>query len=221
MFAAWFPVDLQLRTTHPLVAELNRFNEVTHETTYTDPDEYGGPAFSPHPGPIGASPAATPFNGTMSPAAAAAAGFYAGNNGYMSPLPAMMPPASGYMSPAGSDYMSPSGFTHPQGHHHHHHYQPPQRDYPVETRSPCPTVGAGRRATPYQPEYLQLQQRQQQPRQQYPRGSGYGAPVAPFSAGSSSSCTGYRWEECYRQDNGKKFWRHKETGVILTKDPYR
>lgn len=43
---------------------------------------------------------------------------------------------------------------------------------------------------------------------------------------SSASTTvavygGYRWEECYRQSDGKKFWRHRETGVILKKDPYR
>lgn len=186
-----------------LCAEHNRFNEVTHETTYTDPDEYGGsPTFSPHPCPVGASPGATPFDGSMSPA-----GYHPGNSGYMSPPPAMVPPANGYMSPAAAGaYMSPNA-DHRQQHHHHHHQ--PQHDYPVETRSPCFTRG-GRLVTPQQFQYVQRQQ---------PQGR-VGASMAPFGA-TSNTCSGYRWEECYKQIDGKKFWRHKETGVILTKDPYR
>lgn len=134
----------------------------------------------------------------MSPAA-----YYTGNNGYMSPS-AMMPPTNGYMSPAGSAYMSPNGFNHQRQHN-----QGQQNDYPVETRSPRFTGGEGT-PMPYSSEYVQRQQ---------PQGRG-GASMAPFGA-SSSTCSGYKWEECYKQNNGKKFWRHKETGVILMKDPYR
>lgn len=31
--------------------------------------------------------------------------------------------------------------------------------------------------------------------------------------------SGYRWEECYKA-NGKRFWRHKETGAVSKIDPY-
>lgn len=141
---------------------------------------------------------ATPFDGTMSPA-----GYYTGNNGYMSP-PAMMTPANGYMSHAGSACMSPNGFHQQQL---QQQQQMQQRDYPVETRTPRSTGGEWR-AMPHQPEYLQ-----QQPGR-------CGASVAPFGA-SSGTCVGYKWEECYAQLDGKKFWRHRETGVILKKDPYR
>ena len=41
-----------------------------------------------------------------------------------------------------------------------------------------------------------------------------------YPAAGSSLLNGYRWEECFKMD-GKKFWRHKETGVIIHKDPYR
>eukprot|EP00752_Nemacystus_decipiens_P013350 g11820.t1 len=132
----------------------------------------------------------------MSPAPA---GYYATDNGFMSP-PAMMPPANGYMSPAGGAYMSPNAF------HHHQHPQHHQSDYPVETRSPC-FAGRGALSTPHRYDYAQLHRRG-------------GASVAPFGA-TRNICGGYRWEECYKQSSGKKFWRHKETGVILTKDPYR
>lgn len=182
----------------PTGTEQNRFNEVTHETTYTDPDEYGGAVFSPQPCLVDASPVATPFDGSMSPA-----GYYTGDNGYMSP-PVMTPPANGYMSQTGGASMSPNGF-----HHHQRQQQQQQNDHPMETRSPRFT-GGERGDTPHESESTQRQQ---------PQGRG-GASTAPFCAGSNT-CSGYKWEECYRRTDGKKFWRHKETGVILKKDPYR
>eukprot|EP00903_Cladosiphon_okamuranus_P015651 g14453.t1 len=207
-------------TAHDSSGRMFWFNEFTHETTYIDPEEYGNPAFSPRPIPMGASPVATPFDGSMTPAT----GYYAGTNGYMFPPatvpptngfmspPAMISPANDYMSPVGGTHMPPSGLNHHQRLHDQHHQ--PQNDYPLETRSPCPTGGGGRRATPYQSDYPQER------RQQQTQGPGRGAFMAPFGD-SSGMCSGYRWEECYKQIDGKKFWRHKETGVILTKDPYR
>ncbi len=201
-----------------------RFNDVTHETTYTDPSERRGYEFSSgRPHPVGESPRATPFSGAMSPVYGHGAAAAPGNdmmhsfmspagNGYISP-PTAPPAAHEYIfSQPGSVCISPRDEFQQQHQYRHHHHQHQQIDYPVETRSPRSTEGGTGAA---------LSHRSQGPQERLQAGR-RGAPTAPFGQGTTSiEVGGYRWEECYRQADGKKFWRHKETGVILTKDPYR
>lgn len=126
-------------------------------------------------------------------------------NGCMSPR-SMTLPAGGYESHPGSACMSPVGFRQCR-------QQEQQRNHhPVATRSPR-FLGHTPGATPQR--YGNFDDRQE--------GRRRGARTASSSSAASTAfvSAGYRWEECYRQSDGKKFWRHRETGVILKKDPYR
>jgi len=185
----------------------SRFNSLTHETTYTDPSEHGGYEFSPRPHPVGASPLATPFSGPISPTYGHAAATTTPGNDMMH---GFMPPAgNGYISQPGSVCISPREFHH-QYQHRHLHQQHLQNDYPAETRYAEGDAGRG------------VSYRSQPPQNRQQEGRRIGARAAPFGQATTSiELGGYRWEECYTQIDGKKFWRHKETGVILTKDPYR
>lgn len=126
-------------------------------------------------------------------------------NGYMSP-PSAPPAVDGYISQPGSSCISPRDFHLQHQHQRQHQFQ---HHFSVETRSPgCAEGGGGA-----------LSYRSQGPRE--PRQVQRDSPVAPLGQATSIEVGGYQWEECYRESDGKKFWRHKVSGAILTEDPYR
>ncbi|CAM9268230.1 unnamed protein product [Hapterophycus canaliculatus] len=205
------------------------YNERTNETSHSPPGEEGRDCcFSPQLPTAGVTSMATPFNGRMTPTddfmspsvgCMMPANRYITSsvhgctvpfstnsclNGCISP-PVMTSPASGYESHPGNACMSPLSNCHyrQQQEHQHDHY-------PVQTRSPCCAGHTpGTLPQPYGGFHHQQEGRRN-------------ASLTSSAAATTIAISGgYRWEECYRQDDGKKFWRHKETGAILKKDPYR
>lgn len=218
----------------------NRYNGVTHESTLEDPSKdgsYTSPSSLSLPSqlqqPRSASPVAmtpfrsgcrTPADGCVTPAdgGRVTPPFYGCTappaddhpisryaspppyNGYVSP-PVMTPPhVRGYFSPGTGGGVSP-----PYGYRCEQPSLPPdQNGFPVESQSPCFATGRAREALPRQPRRARRQRR-----------SDASVPPSAATAGGGGF-GGYRWDECYNETDGKKFWRHKETGIITTEDPY-
>lgn len=196
-------------------------NDFTRETTDMEPTTgYGRGALSPQMYSVAAPSPRTPFDGSMTPAerfgtappASGSVNGYmtpAGNggyatpagSGYMSPRTMTPPPANGYMSHPGSCCMSPTGYSR---NHHHQQHQQRQQHFPVDTLPPC-FAQEGWETAPLQRQ----------------RGGQRQAGCDEFTVSSFGAAGGYRWEECYRHTDGKKFWRNRDTGAILKTDPYR
>ncbi|CAM9393168.1 unnamed protein product [Ectocarpus sp. 8 AP-2014] len=221
------------------------YNGVTHEATLEDPSKdgsYASPSSLSLPSQLqqrqSASPVAvtpfrsgcrTPGDGCVTPAECGRVTppFY----GCTAPPAAADYPVSGYASPPYNGYVSPpvmtpphvrgyfspgtGGVSPPYGHRlDQQQQQPPlplpdQHAYPMENQSPCFAAGQAWESVPRQPRRARRQRR-----------SDASIPPSTATAGGGGGGGGYRWDECYKETDGKKFWRHKETGVIITEDPY-
>eukprot|EP00904_Undaria_pinnatifida_P009151 jgi/Undpi1/5366/HiC_scaffold_2.g00647.m1 len=170
------------------------YDELTHETTY-DPS-----AGRRHPQP----------HQVMSHTAL----FARGSTNGAAHMPHVSPPDGDYLMPLSSrayPYPAPGqnvgGYVTSSGHM-------------VSARPPSYAETSSRFSPLHRQHGNHHQQHYQHPHQQQHYQGQHQHQLGRHAYPGVTLFNGYRWEECFKMD-GKKFWRHKETGAIVHKDPYR